>query len=276
MNPFSQQYDLMATDYERVRVPRFRPFVKELLRLYDTRPGSWVLDAGCGTGLVATMVAVRAGHSGRVVGVDASPAMLEIARTKAHGYGFDQCEFHHGDVRALEMPDGIFDVVVCSFALWGEPAALFQEFHRVLKPGGALLLQNWVGEPEEAAKLYNAVLDKYRVTAPDGALSEFRAERAAERAGWQALGDPSAYAHALRAAGFPGPRVEWCALPLSFANANELREFFDLAVGNFAEVNALDANARERFRQDAAAALATLGAGKIVLEKRALQIAARK
>lgn len=276
MSPFSQKYDLLAADYERVRVPRFRPFVKELLRLYDTRPGSWVLDAGCGTGLVATMVAVRAGHSGRVVGVDASGAMLEIARAKAHGFGFNQCEFHHGDLRALEMPDGIFDLVVCSFALWGEPAALFQEFHRVLKPGGALLLQNWVGEPEEAAKLYNAVLDQYRVTAPDAALSQFRVERAAERAGWQALEDPSAYAHALRAAGFAGPRVEWCALPLSFANASELREFFDLGAGNFAEVNAMEAGTRAQFEQDAANALAALGASKIVVEKRALQIAVRK
>lgn len=276
MNPFAKYYDSFAAEYERVRVPRFRPFVKRLLQLYDTRPGSWVLDAGCGTGLVATMVAVRAGHSGKVVGVDTSTAMLEIARAKAHGFGFDQCEFHHGDIRALEMPDGIFDVVVCSFALWGEPAALFREFYRVLKPGGALLLQEWAGEPEAAEKIYKATLDKYRVTAPDAALAELRAGWAAHQAARQGQDEPDAFAQALRAAGFAEPRVEWCALPMPFANADELREFFDLGVNNFAEVNALDASTRTRYRQDAVAALAALGGGKIVFEKRALQAAARK
>lgn len=269
-------YDEIAADYERVRVPRFRPFVKKLLQLYDTRPGSWVLDAGCGTGLAATMVAVRAGHGGKVIGIDASAAMLEIARAKARGFGFDQCEFRAGDVRALEFADETFDLVICSFALWGEPHALFQELRRVLKPRGVLLLQEWARETDEPTRLYDAVLDHYRLMTPDATLAELRAARDAQYAAWQSLTDPTAYAQALRAAGFTETRAEWCALPVQFADAAELRVFLDLSFANFPEVNALDAATRASFERDASNALGALGDGKIVFEKRAVHVAARK
>src|SRR5581483_2876047 len=111
---FGVLFDDFATDYERTRVPRFRPFVKKLLQLYDTRPGSQVLDAGCGTGLAATLVAPRVGQGGRVLRLDASEQMLEIARHKAQSFGFTQCEFVEGDVTRMDLPDASFDLVISS------------------------------------------------------------------------------------------------------------------------------------------------------------------
>jgi ubiquinone/menaquinone biosynthesis C-methylase UbiE len=270
-------YDSIAMDYERVRVPRFRPFVKRLLQLYDTRPGSWVLDAGCGTGLVATMVAPRAGHGGKVIGIDSSAAMLEIARAKARGFGFDQCEFRVGDVRALDFPDDTFDLVVCSFALWGEPAQLFREFRRVLKKGGVLLLQNWSFENDAVLDAYNDVFPKYRSSQPDAALEEMRAARRAYQSEWDVLREPNDYAEAVRAAGFAQARGEWITLPMQFANTKELLEYLNLGVWRSAELSAMDADTRAKFSAEALQTLESFSKdGKVVMEKRAVQVAARK
>lgn len=276
MNTLAQIYDTLAPEYERVRVPRFRPFVKNLLRLYDTRPGSWVLDAGCGTGLVSTLVASRAGHGGKVIGVDASAAMLEIARNKARGFGFDQCEFRQGDIQTLEFADETFDLVVCSFALWGEPDALFREFRRVLKTGGVLLMLNWPNERDAASKAFNTVLEKYRVATPDAALFAARALRETYGKSWDALREPGDYANALKAVGYAEAHGGWDKATMQFANADELFAYINAGWLHFAEWSQMDAETQNSFRADVVQALQTFGDGKISIEKRALQIAARK
>lgn len=277
MNTLGQLYDSIAADYERVRVPRFRPFAKKLLSLYDTRPGSRVLDAGCGTGLISVMVAVRAGHGGQVIGVDASAEMLAIARAKARGFGFDQCEFRQGDMQALEFADNTFDLVVCSFALWGNPATLFAEFLRVLKKGGVLLLQNWSFDNDPVLAAYDGVAAQYRPAVPDGELAAMRAARAEHGAEWRALSAPDDYAQALRAAGFVEAHGGWCELPMSFANTGELLEFLNLGVWRGRELATLDADTRITFTAEALEALQPFASsGKVVIQKRALQAAARK
>ena len=269
-------YDEIAPEYERVRAPRFRPFAKSLMRLYDTRPGSLVLDAGCGTGLVSTMVAPRAGHGGKVIGVDASAAMLEIARANARGFGFDQCDFRLGDIHALEFSDDTFDLVVSSFALWGEPASAFREFRRVLKPRGVLLLLEWDRDADAVTTTFNDVLAKYRVAAPDASLAAARAMLDEFRAQRASLREPKDFVDALRAAGFGEAHGGWDTQPMQFANADELFTFVNLGWAHYAEWAHMDADTRARFRADAVNALQAFGSGKIVLDKRALQLAARK
>jgi ubiquinone/menaquinone biosynthesis C-methylase UbiE len=276
-NALAALYDSIATEYERVRVPRLRPFVKRLLQLYDTRPGSWVLDAGCGTGLAAVLVAVRAGHGGKVIGIDASEGMLEIARTKARGFGFDQCEFRAGDLRALDFPDDTFDLVVCSFALFGNPASLFREFLRVLKKGGVLLLQNWSFENDAVLAAYNDVFSKYRSPQPDAVLEEMRAARRAYQSEWDVLREPNDYANAVRAAGFTEAHGGWITLPMQFANTNDLLAYLNLGVWRSAELAAMDADTRAKFSAEALQALESFSKdGKVVMEKRAVQVAGRK
>ncbi len=272
-----QLYDAFAPEYERTRVPRFRPFVKKLLQLYDTRPGSRVLDAGCGTGLVATMVAPRAGHAGKVIGVDASAAMLEIARHKARGFGFDQCEFVLGDIAHLDTADDSFDVVICSFALWGEPRELFAEFFRALKPHGALLIQNWEMDRGGIARAYGDALQKFASATADERVSQVRAIFSKHRADWAEVQTPQDYERVLSAVGFSQVFAQWFACSTHFKNLDELIEFHNVGVRSRAELAAMNETTRAEFHAAARNALQQFeNANGIAQEWRAVQVMARK
>lgn len=195
-----------APRYEQTRVPRYRPLVKKLLQLYDTRPYSRVLDAATATGLVATMVAPRVGHGGQVIGIDSSEDLLDIARHKAKGFGFTQCEFRKGDITALEFAEGTFDLCVCSFSPRGEVVLLFTELFRVLKTDGTLLFQNFIG-----ASLLDRAINESLATISNRPAEDPLSEMADEQAkGWSALATAQEHNELLEQVGFRSikPRVE--------------------------------------------------------------------
>jgi demethylmenaquinone methyltransferase / 2-methoxy-6-polyprenyl-1,4-benzoquinol methylase len=109
--------------------------------LTGVAPGGRVLDVCCGTGDLALLLARRVGPRGRVVGVDFSPEMLEIARrrTAAAGYG-EVCRFLPGDAQALPLADAAFDAATIGFGIRnvGQPETALRELRRVLRPGGRL------------------------------------------------------------------------------------------------------------------------------------------
>src|SRR5262245_6446130 len=77
-----------AEAYERIVVPAlYAPLAEDLLNRAAPRPGEWVLDVACGTGIVARRAARRVGPMGRVVGVDPNPGMLAVARGAAAAEG---------------------------------------------------------------------------------------------------------------------------------------------------------------------------------------------
>ncbi len=96
-----------------------------------------MLDAACGTGIVARHAAARTGPTGRVVGVDVNDDMLRVARTAAAAV-HPPIEWQHGDVAALPFADGTFDVVCCEQALqfFADPVRALGEMHRVLGADG--------------------------------------------------------------------------------------------------------------------------------------------
>ena len=111
------------------------------LGLLDIRPGERVLDVGCGSGVVTREIARRVGPSGRVVGLDPSPALLTVARELAQEAGLTDClEFREGNALRLPFPDPSFDVVVCVTVLSHVPngEAAIPGFVRALRPGGRL------------------------------------------------------------------------------------------------------------------------------------------
>lgn len=160
-------YDEQAAAYERAAVPVYRNIARRLLQLVDLRPGWQVLDAGTGTGLVALLGAPRVGKNGKILGIDGSQKMLEIARQKAVQFGFTQCEFREGDIQALDLPDGGMDACLSQFALhYGAPDKALAELGRVLKQGGTLALQEWADSPWTPHQLVYDTLDKYRIEEP--------------------------------------------------------------------------------------------------------------
>jgi demethylmenaquinone methyltransferase/2-methoxy-6-polyprenyl-1,4-benzoquinol methylase/phosphoethanolamine N-methyltransferase len=110
--------------------------------------GEAVLDVGCGTGDLALQVARRVGSSGLVAGIDAAPEMIARARQKA-ARRHVAIDFRIEPVEALSFADQTFDVVVSSLVFHHLPDALkrrgLAEIQRVLKPGGRLLLVDFLG-----------------------------------------------------------------------------------------------------------------------------------
>ena len=104
------------------------------------RAGEHVVDVGSGGGIDSLIAAKMVGTSGRVIGVDMTPAMLDKARTSAAAAGLSNVEFREGFGEALPVEDGWADVVISNgvLNLMPDKDAALREMARVLKPGGRL------------------------------------------------------------------------------------------------------------------------------------------
>lgn len=116
-------------------------------------PGDNVVDVGCGAGIDSMIAARMVAPSGRVVGVDMTPAMVEKARRNAAEAGIRNAEFGQGFAESLPVSDGWADVVISNgvLNLFPDKFSGLREMTRVLKPGGRLqigdiLVQKAVGE----------------------------------------------------------------------------------------------------------------------------------
>ena len=144
---YRNEFDIIAPFYD----PMIRFFAfffggeeklrKNALNLIPVRVGSRIMDIGCGTGTTALLLSEKVMDEGRVIGIDLSLRMLQIAREKT---GDGRVLLFRGNAEEVPCPDGTFDFVTIFFVLHemireGRQNAL-REIHRILRPGGKALI----------------------------------------------------------------------------------------------------------------------------------------
>ncbi|MFY9159935.1 arsenite methyltransferase [Aquirufa ecclesiirivi] len=100
--------------------------------------GDVVVDLGSGAGNDCFIARHEVGETGKVIGVDFTPQMIERARINAEIRGFNNVEFRQGDIENMPISANVADVIVsnCVLNLVPNKAGVFQDIYRVLKPGG--------------------------------------------------------------------------------------------------------------------------------------------
>lgn len=126
------------------------------------KKGDVVIDLGSGAGNDAFIARAETGETGKVIGIDFTPAMIEKARANAEQLGFHNVEFRQGDIEQMPVSANIADVIVsnCVLNLVPNKDGVIKEIYRVLKPGAHFSISDIVLEGnlppaiQQAAEMY--------------------------------------------------------------------------------------------------------------------------
>jgi arsenite methyltransferase len=130
------------------------PFIASALPV-----GARVIDLGSGSGMDCLLAGRRVGERGEVVGFDMTDAMLDKARAGAAAAGMKHVRFEKADISELPIEDGSVDVAISNgvINLSPEKARVFDELHRVLRPGGHVQFSDIVIETELSPEALNDI-----------------------------------------------------------------------------------------------------------------------
>ncbi len=153
--------------------------------LASLREGETVLDLGSGAGFDCFLAANKVGKTGKVIGVDMTPEMIEKARENAKKGSYSNVEFRLGEIENLPVADNSVDVMIsnCVINLSPDKRRVFAEAYRVLRPNGRLMVSDIVLLKELPASIMNS-LEAY-VSCVSGAMIREEYLRTIENAGFK-------------------------------------------------------------------------------------------
>lgn len=251
MMGLAEQWQLSGSGpecYERFAVGRhLLPVAQEFIGRVPVREQDDVLDAACGTGIVARLLCQRSPHPRRVTGLDLNAGMLAVAQRLADAAGLG-IEWRQGDLCALPFNDARFDLVACQQGLQfvaDRPKALL-EMRRVLAPGGRLAL-NVFGAPSRFhTALANSLTKFADASAARLSLAPF------------GLAEPDGLHALISAAGLGDIQVDTVSIPRRVEPTQEWLLQYSSALPYASAVASMGAGARAQMLREIAAELKDL------------------